>query len=137
MSNISIQLLNKARVMSAFKNSPKDLAKAIQLALAQAGGETVRKVKTIIATGRNMYKAPVDTGMMMKNIHISEKSPLRVVIEPSMSVTPYAVFVHQGTKRMKPRPFFEITRDTEQKNIQAFFSRTLDNFVKELARKIG
>jgi hypothetical protein len=84
-----------------------------------------------------MYKAPVDTGSMMRGIQLSEKAPLKVVITPNMSATPYAMAVHQGTRKMRERPFLEITKNVEGKNIQSFFQRTIDNFVKELARKIG
>jgi HK97 gp10 family phage protein len=137
MSNIKVEFKNKARILAVMKSAPNDLAKAIQKALEQAGGETVGKVKQVIYTGRNMWKAPVDTGKMVQNINISEKTPLKIVITPAMGITPYALFVHQGTGRMKARPYFEITKATEQKNIQSFFSRTLDNFVKDLARRMG
>lgn len=84
-----------------------------------------------------MWKSPLDTGTMMRNVQIVEKSPLRVVISPSNTITPYAKFVHEGTSRMQARPFLEITKQTEEKNIQSFFHRTLEGFVRALARKIG
>lgn len=137
MSSISISLLNKNRVLGAFNVAPRDLARAIQKAVEQTGGETLGKVKQIITTGQGMWKAPVDTGAMRSNIRITQKMPLKVVIEPNLSVTPYAAYVHEGTSSMRKRPFFEITAQSEEKRMQAFFQRTLDRFVKDLARKIG
>lgn len=134
---LTIELKNKYKLLAAFNNAPRDLAEAIQAALGKTAGETLGKVKLIIATGRGMWKPPLRTGMMMQNIHISEQAPLKIVIRPNMSITPYAGYVHQGTPQMKARPFFRITKETEQKNIQDFFSRALDNFIKELARKLG
>lgn len=133
MSNISITLKNQSRIVKAFRDAPNELAKAIQDALAQTGGETVGKVKQIIASGTMMWKAPVDTGTMMRNISLIEKTPTRVVIAPNLSVTPYAKYVHDGKR---PRPFLDITAQTEGKNIVAFFQRTLTNFVETLAKKI-
>ena len=137
MSNIKIELLNKKRIIKAFQDAPNDLAKAIQTALEQTGGETVRKAKQIVTSGSGMWKAPVDTGKMRQGIYISEKTPLRVVIQPNLSITPYAQFVHEGTRKMKARPFMTITKEQEGKNIASFFQRTLNNFVNELSRKIG
>jgi len=135
MSNISISLKHEKRILGAFRASPGDLAKAIQKALEQTGGETVGKVKQVIASGTGMWKAPVDTGTMMRNISIVEKTPVKVVISPNMTITPYAYHVHESGKR--PRPFLDITAKTEAKNIQSFFQRTLERFASDLARKIG
>lgn len=137
MSNLQITIRNQGRITKAFKDAPRELAKVIQKALEQTGGETVGKVKQVIASGTGMYKAPVDTGTMMRNISIIEKTPIKIVISPNMSVTPYAKYIHEGTQNMQGRPFLEITKDLEGKNIQSFFQRTLTNFVNDLARKIG
>jgi HK97 gp10 family phage protein len=135
MSNVELKILNEKRIISALKNSPNEFAKAIQKAVQQTGGETLGKVKNIITTGTGMWKAPVRTGAMRSNIHISETKPLRVVIETGKQ-TPYAKYVHDGTSRMRARPFMNITKKYEEKNIQEFFKRTVDSFLKDLANKI-
>lgn len=137
MSSISISIKDEARIRRAFSNAPRELVVALQGAMEQTGGETLRKVKQVITSGTGMWKAPVDTGAMRGNISITEKVALRVVIEPNQSITPYASYVHDGTSNMTARPFLEITKQTEEKNIISFFERTLNNFVNELARKIG
>lgn len=137
MSSVNIQLKNQAKIVKVFKDSPKEMARAIQRTLEQVGGEAVGKVKTNIASGTDMWKAPVDTGAMMRGISVTQKTPLRVVIEPNMTVTPYAKFVHDGTGRMKERPFFDITKKRDGKYLQGFFKRTLDKFADDLAKKIG
>ena len=137
MSSLSISLKDEARIRRAFSNAPRELVVALQRAMEQTGGETLGKVKQVVTSGTGMWKAPVDTGAMRNNISITEKVPLRVVIEPNQSVTPYAKYVHEGTSNMTARPFLEITKQTQERSIRSFFERTLNNFVNDLARKIG
>jgi len=136
MSNVAITIKNGEKIERAFKNAPAELAQAIQKALDQTSGTTLGAVKRVIYTGTDMWKSPVDTGKMVGGITIAEMSPMRVVIKPNISVTPYAVFVHEGTSKMTARPFLDITVNTEGKNIADFFKRTLDMFVVELANKM-
>lgn len=137
MSSLSISLKNEPRIKRAFAKAPREFMAVLQKAMEQTGGETLGKVKQVITSGTGMWKAPVDTGAMRGNISITEKVPLRVVIEPNQSITPYAKYVHDGTSNMSARPFLEITKQTEEKNIRSFFERTLNNFVNELSRNIG
>lgn len=137
MSSLSIQLKNQAKIVKAFRDSPKEMAKAIQNTLEQVGGEAVGKVKVNIASGTDMWKAPLDTGAMMRGISVTEKTPLKVVISPDMNTTPYAKYVHDGTGKMRARPFLEITKNRDGKYLEGFFQRTLDKFVDDLAKKIG
>ena len=110
MSSLNITLKNADRIHRAVSNAPSVFAVALQRAIEQTGGETLGKVKKVITSGTGMWKAPVDTGAMRGNISITEKVPLRVVIEPNQSITPYARYVHDGTAHMQARPFLEITQ---------------------------
>ena len=83
-----------------------------------------------------MWKPPIDTGAMRRGIHSDyiNRFKRQAIIKPSIS-TPYALYVHQGTRKMKARPFFEITKKHEEKNISNFFNQALNNAVKEIVRK--
>ncbi len=133
--NIKIELKNEKRIREAFNNAPKEFGRELQKAVDKTGGYTLAKVKTVVTSGIMMWKAPVDTGTMRRHINISQKTPLSVTIAPNTTITPYAEFVHQGTRNMKARPFLEITKETEEKNIKKFFEEAVESFVNNLSRK--
>lgn len=132
MSNISIKVLNEANVRRAFRLAPKKMTKGIQHALQVAGAVALGKTKEVITAGTGMWKAPVDTGTMRRLVSIVEKRPLRVTIAPNMGITPYATYVHEGTRYMRQRPFFTITKDRHASEI----SRVARDEIRKVAKNI-
>lgn len=132
---ITLKLKNEAKILQAFRNSPKDFADELQKAMQGVSVYTLGQVKSIITSGISMWKPPIDTGAMRRGIQVKEVKPLRAIIIPS-ATTPYAKFVHDGTRRMKARPFFDITVKEKQKDVQKFFQKALDNVVNKIARSI-
>ena len=47
---------------------------------------------------------PVDTGRLRASIGITETRPIGAVVSTNVN---YAIFVHEGTSRMRSRPFME------------------------------
>ena len=115
--NLTIELKNKYKLLSAFNNAPEDLAEAIQSAIMKVGGYTLGEVKKI---------TPVDTGMLRLNTHLEQVMPLRIVITPNYDITPYAEHV------LNRNDYLQQTAETKGKQIQEFFNKALDNFVKKL-----
>lgn len=133
---LTIKFKNANKVIRAFNQSPQIIAKEILKALDKSTTYTVGKVKLHIERGTDMWKPPIDTGAMRRGIHSSyiNRQKIQAVIKPS-SATPYATYVHGGTRRMKGRPFFEITKKHEEKNVSKFFNQALNNAIKKIARK--
>ena len=136
MANVSLKLLNDKKIIQAFKVAPKQMTQAVEMTVRQVGGEAVGKVKEHITYGTDMWKSPIKTGTMRRMISIVETRPLKVTIAPNLSVTPYAVYVHEGTRYMRKRPFFDITKRHEEKYLIGFFKKTIEKFAKELTKKI-
>jgi len=134
MVAIKIKLKNSAKLLAAFRQAPRIMAKELQNTILKVGGFTVGEVKKHITTGTNMWKPPIRTGAMRRGISISQKMKLKVVISTS-SITPYALYVHEGTRKMQARPFFDITAKRSKKDIERFFNKALDSAVKKIARK--
>ena len=109
------------------------MAKGLAKAMERAGQLGVKATKQHIRRGTDMWKPPIDTGAMRSGIHISNKKKMSVTIQPS-SKTPYAQQVHQGTKNMRKRPFFEITEKHEEKNIAKFFDKELEKIAKDILK---
>lgn len=88
-----------------FGRLPKEVAKAIDIGLQKAA---------FIIEGRAKELSPVDTGRMRGSI-ITSLVPLQATVAP---YTNYAVYVHEGTKFMKGRPFMtEAARQKENEVI--------------------
>lgn len=128
---IKVRFKNLARVQRAFKKAPAKMSRGLRFAMARAGVFAVREVKSHITAGTNMWKPPIDTGDMRRHIQIAERRPLQVTIRPSKK-TPYARFVHDGTWKMKARPFFEITEKHSRKDIERFFQKELDKIARTI-----
>lgn len=129
-------MLDEKRILRAFKSAPKEMTQAVEMTVRQVGGEAVGKVKEHITFGTDMWKSPVKTGAMRRMISIVETRPLKVTVAPNLSITPYAVYVHEGTRYMKERPFFDITKRHEEKYLIGFFQKTIDRFAKDLIKKL-
>ena len=133
MSRINIEIKNSDKILRAFKRSPEIMAKGLQKGILQLGAFTAGEVKRHITTGTDMWKSPIDTGIMRRLIHIVQSGELRAIIKSS-DITPYALYVHEGTRFMRARPFFEITVRRSEKQIEDFFQKRLDNIVNDITK---
>jgi HK97 gp10 family phage protein len=120
---IEVSLKNSAKILRAYAKAPIDVSRAIQRGIERSGVFAEGAVKTIITAGTGMWKPPIDTGQMRQGIHATF-APGKSVVKPS-SMTPYAVYVHDGTRRMKARPFFQITKQTKEGKMQKFFEEEI------------
>lgn len=75
-----------------FGRLPKEVARAIDIGLQKAA---------FIIEGKAKELSPVDTGRMRGSI-VTSLVPLQATVAPFVN---YAVFVHEGTRYMKGRPF--------------------------------
>jgi HK97 gp10 family phage protein len=121
---IEITFKNSARIISAYSKAPQDVSRAIQRGIERSGVFAEGTVKSIITAGTGMWKPPIDTGQMRQGIHATF-SPGKSVVRPS-SHTPYATYVHEGTRRMRARPFFEITKQTKEGKMREFFTKEIE-----------
>ena len=75
--------------------------------------------------------SPVDTGRLRTSIHFSHSYPrtLQAIVDTG---TDYAVFVHEGTRYMRGRPFMEEGAKYGAQNFAGIIGDRLDEaFVKE------
>ena len=132
MITLNIEVTQRGKqVIRKVQASPKKLARGIQTAVQQAAAFTAGRVRQNIESGVEMWKPPVDTRAMKRGIDVGETRPLKVFIRPA-SYTPYAKWVHRGTKRMKARPFFEITARRDEKEVYKFFNERLNEIIAKL-----
>lgn len=73
--------------------------------------------------------APVNTGNL-RDTHETLATPWERIIRPT---APYAMFVHEGTKKMSARPWLDYVMDITRVPIESLQIQLLDNIVNDLA----
>jgi len=134
MVNLSIKIKNSEQIKRTFKQAPEKFIVGFQKAIQSTGTFVVGEVKQHITAGTSMWKRPIDTGQMRQGMHVNFQK-MKAIIKPS-TVTPYAQFVHEGTRFMRKRPFFEITAEESKNRIGNFMNNMLDGIVKDIFGKI-
>lgn len=130
MSTVTLKIKNEAQLMRAWRKFPQEMSNALADALKMSGVFLTGKVKEHITSGTDMWKSPIDTGALRRGIHpIFESGKTRIV--PS-SNTPYAGYVHDGTGRMKARPFFDITAMKEADAVQKMALDVINKTIKRI-----
>lgn len=127
---LTITMKNEAKIAKAWANFPADMSREIANGLRAAAVFLTGKVKEVIASGESMWKAPLDTGAMRRGIHPVFES-FRAIIRPS-AATPYADFVHEGTRFLQARPFFDITKERYTEEAMKFVEERIDNAVDKI-----
>lgn len=135
MANINITIKNIDQVKQAFKEAPDVMKRGIQTAIEKLGLKVVKETKIAITEGRDMWKSPIDTGMMRQGI-FAKYEPMRAIITPS-SITPYAMYVHEGTSKMRARPFFEITATSKNDEFGEFFNKCIEAELSKIFKIYG
>jgi HK97 gp10 family phage protein len=78
-------------------------------------------------------ETPVDTGRLRASISVSSMLALRA--EPHVVISPhtnYAIYVHEGTRYMKARPFMTKGYEASRKQIQSDMRALLKNIASEM-----
>lgn len=117
--NVNVQIKNIEEIKAAFRLAPALMAKELDKAIA----------KSIFAIqGTSMINTPVDTGRLRAS-HMTMFQPLRGVLDVTAY---YGVFVHEGTRYMKPRPFLLNAVTTNEGSVDDNFAKAVDNVLKQL-----
>ena len=106
------------------------MIKELDMAVNKTAVYLTGKTKEHINKGTDMWKAPVDTGAMRQGIQMRKGSRFGQAIVATSNRTPYAFFVHEGTRRMRKRPFFEVVKRRETSNAIRFFNKAINEAIK-------
>lgn len=111
--NIGISITTNAKDLA--KKFDKDVERIKQFL------EIAVKKATFLVERESKIRAPVDTGRLRSSIQ-TEIRPLTATIYPTVN---YALFVHEGTRYLKSRPFMRDAADQSEKEIQNIFSKAV------------
>jgi HK97 gp10 family phage protein len=118
MSNFTIRIegLDEARALLAKypERARKEFGEAIS--------KTVRAVKV-----ESQRRSPVDTGRMRTSINVVRETPTEGEVAAGVN---YAIFVHEGTRHMRGRPFMRDAVTSLEAGIKRFFTEAAANIFK-------
>lgn len=128
--SVDINIKNARQIERMFRKAPAKAAKH----LSDAINKSILVIHREALQKNLKFKRP--TGATEKSfsrgIVLSNARTLRGAIGPR---THYAVYVHEGTKRIRePNPFLPRILDVARSDIDVAFNRQMDKFVREVAR---
>lgn len=121
MPNISIKIKNLPQIKAAFGKAPRLMTDALNKAIL----DTTRRIEQA-----SRINTPVDTGTL-RGSHYRRFANLKGEIGTN---TNYDTFVHEGTRFMKGRPYLRMAVDSNEQNIDRFFTDAVQNVLDEIGR---
>jgi HK97 gp10 family phage protein len=123
MSTIDIKITNLAEIKAAFTKSPKLMTRELNKA--------IRKVVLTIGA-QSMRNTPVDTGRLRASTYESFGN-LKGEVGTN---TKYDIYVHEGTRYMKARPYLYNAVKSSSEVTDKFFTEAVDSVLNEIGRSI-
>lgn len=121
MADIQIKITNLPEIRSAFRQSPVLMTRELNKAI---------KSTTVLVQRRSMMNTPVDTGRLRAS-HYTKFSPLRGEVGTN---TEYDIFVHEGTRFMKSRPYLRKAVEGSPE-IDGFFTDAVNSVLSEIGKR--
>lgn len=120
---VNVKIKNLPEIRAAFEKSPKIMTKNLN--------QAIRKVT--LSIGRDSrINTPVDTGRLRAS-HYENFTNLKGVVGTD---TEYDLFVHQGTRFMKARPFLKQAVDSNESYTDKQFTDAVQDTLNEIGRAV-
>lgn len=124
---ITIQIQNAQRLASALASFPEVVAPKLRNASMKSAFLVERESKVL---------SPVDTGRMRASIATSLGIADFGITSIVQTNVKYAIFVHEGTRRMRGRPFMKQAVDHVRNQIQDVYELELSRALDIIASKV-
>lgn len=121
---IDVKITGLAELRRKWESAPEKIKKMTMDALTKSGYEVEREAK---------IETPVMTGRLRSSISLASSLGLRT--EPHVVISPhtnYAIYVHEGTRFMKARPFMTKGYNTAKNKIKRHMQQLIKDITKEL-----
>lgn len=119
MPTITVEIKNLPEIKAAFAKSPILMARELNKAIA----------KTVLQIGRDSrLNTPVDTGRLRSSTY-EQFGNLKGEIGTN---TNYDIFVHEGTRYMKARPYLRKAVDKNEVNIDSNFTEAVQTVLDKI-----
>ena len=122
MITVELKAKGLKQLIDSFNKAPVIIYKALDTAVKRSAWIITRDIKAV---------TPVDTGNLKRGIR-PEFRPMAARILPHNA--PYAIYVHEGTSRMRPRPFMLIGLRHAMPAVENDFNKAIDVALKEITK---
>lgn len=119
-ANLTVEIKGVNELKKSFNKSPELFVRIF---------DPVVKKSIFNILGKTRPFVPVDTGFLRET---GMQTTFEALIGRLENVAPYAVYVHEGTKKMEARPFFDQGIEEAQEDVQMFFDEALEIFNNSL-----
>lgn len=121
MPEFSVKITNINQIRAAFLLAPQEMAAELNNAIHQS---------IFVIERESKKNTPVDTGRLRASTQ-TLFSPLRGEVGTNVF---YDIFVHEGTRYMKARPYLLNAIKSTEQQIQTYFEKAVEKVVDNLAR---
>lgn len=121
MATINVTIKNLPEIKAAFNKAPRLMSKELNLAIR----------KTVLMIGSDSRRnTPVDTG----RLRASTREFFQNLRGEIGTHTEYDIFVHEGTRFMKGRPYLKKAVEMNERKTDENFREAVQNVLNEIGR---
>lgn len=119
--DVKITIKNLPQIRAAFAKAPHIIGPKLDRAI---------KTSVLLVGRRSRVLTPVDTG----RLRASTRETFRPMYGEVGTFTNYDIFVHEGTRFMKARPYMRNAVEQVSPSIQSVFEKELQSALNDIGR---
>lgn len=119
-ANIKIEVKGLEKLESLLKKAPGKIISALRDASTKSA---------FLVEGRSKKLSPVDTGRLRSSIATSLSIADQGITSIVATNVDYAIYVHEGTRRMAGRPFMKQAADQSESEIGRIYSSAVKDAI--------
>ena len=125
---INVEIKNIGQIRKALNDSPEIVKRYIDTAIKRSIFQVQREAVPL---------TPVDTGRLRGSYEIRFETfgafePVKAILEPTAF---YAIFVEEGTRKMRAQPYLKPGLENSMPEINQEFGDSLEEALREITRK--
>ena len=127
MAQVHIEIKNIAEIRRAFSQAPRLMSDAFKQALTKSALQVQRE---------SMIRTPVLTGRLRASHEFNVSGgglQMQATVQPTAD---YGVFVHEGTRFMKGRPFLKEGAEDSIQEIDDYFTKATQDVFDKIGRQV-
>ena len=122
----SIKILGRSKLVSHFSGIREKMKDTLADGMREAAFAVERAAKVQITTGRNRA---IKTGFLRASIAVSSVLPFRATV---VAGARYGIYVHEGTRYMRARPFLREGLKDAVPEIEKIFGKRVKTLVETI-----
>lgn len=122
----SIKFVGLNELLKAFRRMPREMASTINAGMKEAAFEVERTAKIRITSGP---ERAIKTGALRASIGVTSLLPYKATITAQQR---YGLFIHEGTRYMRARPFLKKGLEDAIPKIEKIFGKRVKTVIQNI-----